>query len=399
MRIGLEQLACKGEQVRSWGKCGLLCNQASVTASFVHSIQVCHELLGERLQCLFSPQHGLDATAQDNMIESCHSQHQPSGLPIYSLYSETREPTEEMLSEIDTIIVDLQLVGCRVYTFKWTIAACIRAARKFGKKIVVLDRPNPLGGEIVEGRVLDLEAASFVGEARIPMRHGLTPAEFASFVNAGIGADLTFVLMEGWDARTMWPDLGRPWILTSPNLPSFDSVLFYPGSVIFEGTNISEGRGTGLPFQYIGAPYVLDEYGLASRLREHTGVYCRPARFEPTSGKWHGDVCKGLQLLAVQPDSVASYSVALGILSAIKEQGGCQFKWKEPPYEYNYVDNPFNLIMGSMESARTLEEGRLDDPFWHSGIEEYIAEVQPHLMYKRTMECARLAIGSGRQLF
>ena len=185
MRIGLEILAENPAMAKSWGNCLLLCNQASVTSNFEPSWKVVKESIGEKLVGFFGPQHGFHSTVQDNMIETTDS-FGPYGLPVYSLYSETREPSEDMLRGADTILIDIQIVGCRVYTFKYTIAACLRAAKKYGKKVVILDRPNPMGGKLVEGRVLELAAKSFVGEFEIPMRHGLTPAEAGLLFNKNI---------------------------------------------------------------------------------------------------------------------------------------------------------------------------------------------------------------------
>ena len=242
LQIGIERLASKPQLANHWGRCGLLCNQASMTANYVPSWQIVQRVAN--LSCLFSPQHGFDSTVQDNMIESPHTIHRSTDLPIYSLYSESRQPTAEMLEPLDTLVVDLQIVGCRVYTFKYTIAALLRAAHTYDKRIVVLDRPNPLGGVVVEGRVLDPEVRSFVGEFPIPIRHGLTVAEIAQLFNRDIGAQLEVITMNNWQPAQLWSDLNRPWILTSPNMPSCETALVFVGTVLFEGTNFSEGRGT-----------------------------------------------------------------------------------------------------------------------------------------------------------
>ncbi len=392
MRLGLEILRDRPEKAKGWGRCALLCNQASLAADYTPAWTVLQKLLGDRLVVLFGPQHGLEATVQDNMIETSHSRHAATGLPVYSLYSETREPTAAMLSGVDTIIIDIQIVGCRVYTFKYTIAACLRAAKKLGKRVVILDRPNPLGGVHVEGRVLDLDATSFVGEFAIPMRHGMTAAEAARLFNQQIGAELECVALEGWSSDHMWDQNKREWIITSPNLPTSPAVYVYPGTVMLEGTNISEGRGTGLPFQFVGAPYIASSQAFADRVRAIYGqgddVFLRPTEFQPTSQKWMGQSCRGVQIHVRDAAKVRSYELGLAVVRAAIELGGDQYRWKEPPYEYDHVTLPMKLIIGSQKADQKFlaRDFSVKDSFWHEGLVEYIKRVEPHLIYPRKMK-------------
>jgi uncharacterized protein YbbC (DUF1343 family) len=398
LEVGLERLRATPRLAASWGRVGLLSNQASVTRDYAPAWQVLHAALGARLVALFGPQHGFAGTAQDNMIETTHARHLATGLPVRSLYSETREPTPAMLDDLDTLVIDLQIVGCRIYTWKSTIAGCLRAAKRDGKRIVVLDRPNPLGGELIEGRVLDDDAHSFVGQFPTPMRHGMTSAEAARFFNATIGAQLEVVELAGWDPTAYWDDLGRPWVLTSPNLPTPEPVYVYPGMVMLEGTNISEGRGTGLPFQLIGAPYVRRGDEVIARVRELVGgdvpgVHLREAAFEPTSQKWKGAVCNGFQLHVTDRRAVRSYVLGLAVIQAFMDAGGADahggFAWKEPPYEYDHVTLPIKLIVGSLATPSHFGPGfKAKDPFWHAGLERYAAAAQPYLLYPRTMRAA-----------
>ena len=386
--VGLERLTEK--DTRLWGRVGLLCNQASVTREFKPAWAVVHEFLGSRLISLFGPQHGFAGTAQDNMIETGHTRHLATGLPVHSLYSETREPTPAMVQDIDTLVIDLQIVGCRIYTWKSTIGGCLRAAKRHGKKVVVLDRPNPLGGEWLEGRVLDNDAQSFVGQFSMPMRHGLTAGEAALFFNVNIGADLTVVPLSGWSPTSLWRDLARPWVLTSPNLPTPDPVYVYPGTVMFEGTNISEGRGTGLPFQLIGSPYIKQGESIIKRVRDligdPPGVYLRAAAFEPTSQKWRGEVCNGIQLHVVDPTAIRSFDLSLAVIKAFIDVG-TGFTWKAPPYEYDHETLPIKLIVGSHRVEEHISPDKFDvkDPFWTEGIPKYIEDVKSHLLYPRQM--------------
>ena len=326
------------------------------------------------------------------MIETGHATHKASGLPVYSLYSETRRPNENMFSNLDTLVIDLQVTGCRVYTFKWSVAECMRAAKKYGKKIVILDRPNPVQGDLIEGRTLDSDMHSFVGQAAIPMRHGLTMAELAKYLNVSIGADLEIVPMQGWEPTKDWRYTGLPWVITSPNLPTIDAVFTYPGTVMFEGTNVSEGRGTGLPFQFIGAPYIADGIRFRDLILSHwsdacVGVTLRPCGFQPTSSKWAGRECLGVQIHVNEPEKIRSFALSLALLRAAIELGREGFEWKVPGYEYDFSNLPIDLILGSKRSHEVMMSNRFDlnDTFWSEGIEEYIKDVESSLIYPRKM--------------
>ena len=389
MRFGVEVLRQDPSLAAGWGRCGLLCNQASVADDFSPSWHICKDILGDRLACLFSPQHGFESTVQDNMIETADSIHAPTGLPIYSLYQQVRQPTAAMLQGLDTLIVDLQISGTRVYTFKYTVAGMLRAAAEHGLQVVVLDRPNPLGGEVLEGRVLDLDVRSFVGEYPLPMRHGLSVGEFAQFCNREIGAQLQVIAMQDWQPTKLWSELERPWVLTSPNLPSFEALLIYCGNVIFEGTNISEGRGTCLPFQLIGAPY-LDSRALVERVAQlysGAGYFLRATQFMPIAQKWQQQVCNGVQVHCRDQHRVRPFTLALALLRAGIELGADAFAWKQPPYEYEYHKLPIQLLIGTNQAAErvTAAEFAVDDECWHAGLESYRQEVSSSLLYQRRM--------------
>jgi uncharacterized protein YbbC (DUF1343 family) len=394
LRFGIERLASEPSMAKTWGRCALLCNQASVTQNFEPAWAVLHQTMGSKLTAFFGPQHGFHATLQDNMIESVDATG-PFSLPVYSLYSRTREPTDRMLEGVDTIVIDLQIVGCRVYTFKYTIAACLRAAKRTGKKVVVLDRPNPVGGQIIEGIVLQPHLKSFVGEFLIPLRHGLSVGEAALFFNREIEADLEIVAMDGWQPVNNWQDHGLPWVLTSPNLPSYDSVAVYPATVLFEGTNISEGRGTGLPFQFVGAPYLNDPHALISLIKEHynwssietDGVFLRPAEFQPTSQKWAGETCRGLQLHVLEPSKIRTFELGVCILRAFIELCGDKVQWKQPPYEYDFETLPLKLILGSEDivEAMTTKDFDISSDYWKYGLREFKQVAERILIYDREL--------------
>ena len=389
--LGVDRVIEDSSICRSWGKFTLLSNQASLSSNLLYTREVLKKISPENFVSILSPQHGFWGEQQDNMIESPHYIDKKLELPVHSLYSEVREPKESMLQGIDSIVIDLQIVGCRVYTYKYTLANCLKAAKKYNKKVIVLDRPNPLGGETVEGRCLSPDAVSFVGMFSIPMRHALTVGEVAKLFNQEIGAELEVVALSSWDPKSYWSENFNHWIYTSPNLPNFSSVLLYPGMVLFEGTNLSEGRGTSLPFQLIGAPYISDPEGLIKDVSQNfhlgdSGVILRPVFFQPSSGKWGGESCGGVHILVSKMKKVRSYSLALNLLRSFIKFGSDFFKWKEPPYEYDYKSLPINLILGSQEADRSILKPDLDEKFWKWGIEAYLSKASRALVYDREMK-------------
>ncbi|HSH13556.1 MAG TPA: DUF1343 domain-containing protein, partial [Desulfurivibrionaceae bacterium] len=242
--IGLEELAVNPPTWLKGQRLGLLCNQASTDRHYRHSREVLARVLPGQLTCLFSPQHGFFADRQDNMVESPDAIDEATGLPLFSLYGERRRPDPAMFDHLDVLLIDLQDVGTRVYTFIYTMAYCLETAAKTGKRVVILDRPNPVGGEIVEGNLLDADCSSFVGLYPIPMRHGLTIGELARLFNEffDLGAELTVIPMQGWQRSMFFRQTGFPWVFPSPNMPTPETALVYPGQVLWEGANVSEGR-------------------------------------------------------------------------------------------------------------------------------------------------------------
>ena len=357
--LGIEELIAAPPARLGNQRIGLLCNQASTDRHFTHSRDLIHRAFGDRFTCLFTPQHGFFCEKQDNMIESGHMTDQVTGLPVFSLYGETRRPTREMFEHIDVLLVDIIDVGTRVYTFLYTLAYCMEAAREFGKKVIVLDRPNPIGGDI-EGNLLKDDCRSFVGLYPIPMRHGLTFGELALLLNDayGIHADLEIIPMRGWQRRLHYRETGLPFVFPSPNMPTPEAALTYPGQVIWEGTNISEGRGTTLPFELLGAPY-LDHRAILDKIATVPlpGCHLRPVVFEPTSNKWAGTPCHGFNLHVTDRQSFKPYRTALALLQAIILLHPDDFRYKEPPYEYEFKRLPMDLILGDTDLRQRLEAG------------------------------------------
>jgi uncharacterized protein YbbC (DUF1343 family) len=358
--LGIEKLCVEQSSLLKGERIGLVCNQASVDHNLTHSADLLKSVEGLKLKTLFGPQHGIRGDVQDNMIETPHMLDEETGLPVYSLYSETREPTEEMLREVDVIVCDLQDVGCRIYTFVYTIANCMRVAKRLNKRVVVCDRPNPIGGVGVEGNLLEAGFESFVGQFQLPTRHGMTAGELAKMFNEhwGIGCDLEVSRMEGWSRELWFDETDAPWVLPSPNMPTLDSATVFPGTVHVEGTQVSEGRGTTRPFELVGAPYV--EAGVYARKLESIGlpgVKFRPTNFQPTFQK-HADVtCGGVQIHVQDRDSFKPVISGVAVVKTCLELYGDEFRWKEPPYEYVFDKNPFDVISGTDRLRKSFEAG------------------------------------------
>ncbi|NOX33324.1 MAG: DUF1343 domain-containing protein [Deltaproteobacteria bacterium] len=353
---GLECLIKEPPEYLKGKRLGLLSNPASVDYHFNHASKLVNRLFPGQLKALFSPQHGFYAEKQDNMIESCHFTEPQFNIPVFSLYNDTRVPTREMFDKIDILLVDIQDVGTRVYTFIYTISFCLEVAKKLNKKVVILDRPNPIGGTVTEGNILKKKYASFVGRFPVPMRHGLTVGEISQFFNRefNIGCDLFVIPMKGWKRKMYWQDTGLYWVPPSPNLPTPQSCLVYPGQVIFEGTNISEGRGTTLPFEQFGAPFIDTEKIKAKADKMIKGAYLRPVSFEPLSGKWKGNVCKGFQIHITSKKDFKPYFSSLLLMQLIIKYHEKDFKFKNPPYEYEFEKMPIDLILGSKKLRSQL---------------------------------------------
>ena len=387
VRTGLEQLIHNPPAWAKHGKLALLANPASVGPDYTHARDLIHQNIPGSLAALFSPQHGFFADKQDNMIESGHGTDTLTGAPVWSLYGETRWPTPEMLGGIDTIVVDIQDVGTRVYTFIWTLSYIMEVAKNEGKHVVVLDRPNPIGGLDVEGNLTEAAYTSFVGRLPIPMRHGMTIGELALMFNErfGIGCDLTVIPMEGWRREMHFGETGLPWVLPSPNMPGEETALVYPGQVILEGCNLSEGRGTTRPFELFGAPW-LDTKRLKGTLEEKSlaGCILRETGFEPTFGKWQGKLCRGFQIHVTDRDLFKPYRLSLDIVRAAIANHPDHFRWKEPPYEYEYKRNPMAMILGSQSMVDDLEAGRSVSHMeaeWQDGLHAFENERKPFLIY------------------
>jgi len=387
MQLGLEVLLESKINLLDGSRVGLIVNPASINSRFEHAADLFHQHPRINLTALFGPQHGIRGETQDNMIEWQTFSDKRTGLPSYSLYGETRKPTHEMLADVDVLVFDVQDVGTRVYTFVYTMALAMEAARENGKRFIVLDRPNPIGGVQLEGNLLEPDFSSFVGMFPIPMRHGMTIGELALMFNRefGTGCKLDVVQMQGWRRAMYFDETGLPWVMPSPNMPTLDTATVYPGSVMFEGTNISEGRGTTRPFEIIGAPFI-DPYELNAHLKRNhlSGVAFRPLHFQPTFHKFAGELCGGIQLHVVDRDSFKPVVTGVAIISAIRRLWPETFGWKQPPYEYVFHDLPFDVINGG---ACLREQIERDSPLaeieasWRDGLNDFVERRSSYLLY------------------
>lgn len=336
---------------------GAILHAASQTSSLRPTLSVLEEIGAAgslRLSALFGPQHGFEATTQDNMIEWRGYCHPRLGIPVHSLYGEHRRPTPDMLDELDVLFLDLVDVGARYYTFIWTMLLCLEAASEKGIPLIVADRPNPIDGVTTEGVPQNPDFLSFVGLHPIPIRHGRTIGELARLFRDERfpAAELVVLEMEGWDRSHFLDETGLPWTMPSPNMPTVDTAVVYPGMCLFEGTNLSEGRGTTRPFELFGAPWI-DGYALADELnkRDLGGVIFREVAFEPGFQKFAGEICRGCQIHVTDRRAYSPVQTALTVLQFLKESYPDQFRWKQPPYEYEYEKLPIEILCGRPESA------------------------------------------------
>lgn len=387
VKLGVERLLDEELDLLAGARVGLVCNQASVDHNFHHVADLFHEHRDIELTALFGPQHGIRGDVQDNMIETGHARDRKTGLPIYSLYSETREPTEQMLRDVDVVVVDLQDVGTRIYTFVYTLANCMRSARRFGKKVIACDRPNPINGTQLEGVVLDPAFASFVGQYPIATRHGMTFCELGRLFNEafGIGADLDCVKMSGWSRELWYDETDGPWVLPSPNMPTLDAATVFPGTVHIEGTQMSEGRGTTRPFELVGAPYIdADKFAAALNGLGLPGVYFRSCVFMPTFQKHGGEACGGVQIHVTNRQTFEPAVTGVAVVKTAFDMYGDDFKWKNPPYEYEYEKNPFDVIAGTSRVREAIERGdSLDDirSSWRQPLDDFAQLRAGFLLY------------------
>jgi uncharacterized protein YbbC (DUF1343 family) len=365
VKTGLDVLVDEGFARLSGLRVALLGNPAAVDKEVTHLLDRCLAH-GVKLVKLFGPEHGLTGDAQD-MAHVASGVDARTGLPVKSLYGATREslfmqPTD--LEGVDVLVCDLQDVGSRYYTFSYTIAFAMRAAAKAGVRVIVLDRPNPIDGVHVEGNLVDARFRSFVGEYALPIRPGLTMGELCAFfadvdvAELGIPrVDLEIVKMRGWRRDMLFGDTGLPWVLPSPNMPTPDTALVYPGGCLYEGTNLSEGRGTTRPFELVGAPYIDDAYRFADLVRAEAGagVDVRPCGFTPMFQKHANTFCGGVQLHVTDKATFDATRAGVAVLHAARTFAG--FDWRRSTYEYVSDRLAVDLLFGDDRPRKALDSG------------------------------------------
>jgi uncharacterized protein YbbC (DUF1343 family) len=368
---------------------GLLVHPASVTRRMDHAADLLLKSGKLRLKALFGPQHGIRGETQDNMIEWEGFRDKRTGLQVFSLYGRTRKPDPATLKDIDVMVIDLQDIGSRYYTFIWTMELCLQACLEADIRVVVLDRPNPIGGALVEGPVLDPSFASFVGQRPLPVRHGMSVGEIALYLQESFypGLELHIIPMQGWQRKMWFEDTRLPWIFPSPNMPAIATANVYPGMCLLEGTAVSEGRGTTRPFEIFGAPYINPDE-LVKKLNSYRlgGVVFRPMYFQPTFQKHAGELCGGAQIHITSRQQFKPFKTGVAVIKAIHDLYPKDFVWKQPPYEYETEKMPVDILAGTERIRIGIEKGEpLDrmEEWWIEQGRSFLRNVRrKFLLYK-----------------
>jgi len=367
---------------------GVLCHAPSISSDFLHITDFLFRRNDCSLSAIFGPQHGLFGQTQDNMIEWEGIMHPVFDIPVYSLYGKIRKPELWMLEDIDVLLIDLQDIGARLYTFIWTVKLCMEACCDADIPVWVLDRPNPVGKLPFDGPVLKKEYYTFVGGASIPLCHRMTIGEMALWLKENYypRCQLKIVWMKGWNRFSMYNETGLPWVLPSPNMPTLQTATVYPGMVLIEAVNISEGRGTTIPFELFGAPFI-DSEKLKKNLEQRriTGCAFRLHNFIPTFNKYYGELCNGLQIHITDIKIYHPVATVLEIFDAVMELFPEAFKFNLPPYEYEYNLMPFDILSGDSGMRKVLINRSPLKPElerWEAEIGEFKKEFNRIAIYK-----------------
>ncbi len=363
-------------------KVGLITNPTGVTTDLYSTFDAFYEHPNIDLIAVFGPEHGVSGDVQDalpikNMID------QDTGIPIFSLYGEVEKPTKEMLEKIEFLFFDIQDVGSRFYTYISTLTFALEASKEIGIKIIVLDRPNPINGITIEGNIPDSGFESFVGLQKVPIRHGFTIGELALLANDRIGAMLEIIPIDGWKREMWFDETGLPWVQPSPNIPTIETATVYPGTCLFEGINISEGRGTTRPFEYIGAPWIERKiWASALNTLGLEGVIFRPCHFIPTFDKYKGEICGGVQLHVIDWEVFKPVETGLHMIATCIDLYDQDFKWRQ----HQQSDHPhFDLLTGTDKIRKALTEGASVDSIingWKGSLEKFTERKKSYILYE-----------------
>jgi uncharacterized protein YbbC (DUF1343 family) len=385
--LGIDRLFADETDRLRGRRVGVLAHPASCTAGLEHLVDRLRREPGMTIGAIFGPEHGYRGEAQD--MEGVAGAAE-GGVPVYSLYGKTRAslvPPPVSLAGLDVLVVDLQDVGSRYYTFAATMAYCMDACAKAGVPVLVLDRPNPIGGALVEGPVLEEGFASFVGPYPLPVRHGMTIGELARFFNErfGIGCELDVLPMTGWTRAMEFSGTGLPWVLPSPNMPTPDTARVYPGLCLIEATSVSEGRGTTRPFELIGSPGIdPDAFAAALTAFRLPGAAFRACSFRPAFQKHRGARCGGVQIHVTDPGAFRPFRTGLAIVQTLTRLDP-DFAWRDEPYEFETDRPAFDLLVGNAWLRPRLLAGEsiaaLEDE-WRDGLARFVSERAAFLLYR-----------------
>jgi uncharacterized protein YbbC (DUF1343 family) len=382
-RLGIEVLLQDRMDLIKNKRVGLITNPTGVDQGLNSIVDLLYHHPNVKLTALYGPEHGVRGSAQAGSYVEKYTD-EKTGLPVYSLYGTTKKPTPEMLKDVDVLLFDIQDVGSRYYTYIYTLALAMEAAKENHIPIIVLDRPNPIGGTQVEGPVLEDKYSSFVGEYPIPVRHGMTVGELAMLFNKefGIGADLTVVKMDGWKRNMYYDDTPLQFIMPSPNMPTLDTALVYPGACLIEGTNVSEGRGTTRPFELIGAPFI-DGADLAAKLNSYhlPGVTFRDASFIPTFSKFANELTHGIQIHVTNRNVYKPFETGLYIVKTIHDMYPDHFQFRTPSSNgISYFDNLVGngSIRDGIENGKSVEEMEAS---WKKDLDKFMKVREKYLLY------------------
>ncbi len=386
VKTGLDIFFGRRKGLLSGKRIALVANPSAIDSSYGFILDLFLAEKSWETAALWGPEHGLRAELQDQDWSDAY-QDPKTGLPVYSLYGQNLKPTLEMMRNIDSVVFDIQDVGARYYTFIYTLSYVMEACMEHHKEVVVLDRPNPINGADVEGPVLESGYESFVGRYPIPTRHGLTVGELAFYFHREfqLKCRLEVIEMEGWKRDSFFEETGLPWVLPSPNMPTVDTAVVYPGMCLFEGTNVSEGRGTTRPFEIFGAPWV-DPENLCKAMEtfQLQGVRFRPLYFQPTFNKFHHQLCGGAQMHVTDRRKFRPVKTALSLLFVLFRDYPNHFRWKDPPYEFVTDRLPIDVLWGNSWIREDLEKGVTPDEIekkWESGITTYLKGREKYLLY------------------